>query len=139
MQDFFGNLLGAILVTAWIVWGIRVVHRVWNSDNDDDKDILLIFFFKGILLYLIFYWIPLQIYLLLKKNQTRGQGTTHSPNHAKDTKLLMKIDLIGLETPQLHRIRQALTHMPPDTANRDLLLSRVKEILHKRNAAGYTL
>ena len=132
MQDFFGNLLGAIILTAWIVWGIRVAHRGWNSDEHSYKFLLLIFFFKGTLLYLIFYWIPIQFYLLFKKIQTRGQGTPNSPNHAKDTELLMKIDFIAMKTAQLERIHQALNHMPPDTPNRNSLLSNVEGILKKR-------
>ena len=51
----------------------------------------------------------------------------------------MKINFIAMKTPQLHRIHQSLSRMPPDIPNRNLLLSRVEEILKKRNAAGYSL
>ena len=88
MQDFFGNLLGAILVTAWIVWGIRVAHRVWNSEDHSGKFLMFFFFFKGTFLYLIFYWIPIQFYLLFKKIQTREQGTTIRRNIYNDIQYL---------------------------------------------------
>ena len=72
---------------------------------------------------------------------TRGYSTNHhSPannNYSKEIEALMNADLIAMKTPQLHRIRQALKQLPPKTANRVLLLSRVEEILKKREVAGY--
>ena len=87
MQDFFGNLLGAIILIAWIVWGVRIAHRYWNTDDHFHKFLLLIFFSKGTILYLIFFWIPVQSYLLFKDIEKRRQRAFVRRYHAKETEL----------------------------------------------------
>ena len=151
MQDFFIGVVTVILLVVWIVVGVRRAHWAWR-DEGGDKFLTFIFFPKSTFLYLLFYWIPIQFYLAYKDFQAGRQkktyisNTTNYPNqrttvsssdYAKKIDTLMNADLIAMKTTQLVRIHQELSHMPPQTFNRSLLLSRIEEILKKRDRAGY--
>ena len=53
-------------------------------------------------------------------------------DYSKEVEYFMKADLEALDSVRLYGIHQALILMPPDTPNRNVLLSRVDVILKKR-------
>ena len=67
---------------------------------------------------------------------TRGYSTNHhSPannNYSKEIEALMNADLIAMKTSDLERLYQRVWHTTPPSQKRELLLSKVDEILKKR-------
>ena len=66
MENPLIGILAVIVFLAWTIAGIRIAHGQWKSEGCGGKIFTLLIFTKGTMLYLFFYWIPVQFYLVYK-------------------------------------------------------------------------